>query len=68
MSDTLNLHDSDGFHHRPTGPEHRRRGEPPGRGALSVEQKGYDRQDIEVEVPIEMKIAGEIYRSAVDLV
>lgn len=33
-----------------------------------VEQKGYDRQDIEVEVPIEMKIAGEIYRSTVDLV
>jgi hypothetical protein len=33
-----------------------------------VERKGYDRQDIEVEVPIEMNIAGEIYRSAVDLV
>jgi hypothetical protein len=33
-----------------------------------VEQKGYDREDIEVEVPVEMEIAGEIYRSAVDLV
>jgi hypothetical protein len=33
-----------------------------------VEQKGYDREDIQVEVPIEMDIAGEIYRSAVDLV
>jgi hypothetical protein len=33
-----------------------------------VEQKGFDRQDIEVEVPIEMEINGEVYRSAVDLV
>lgn len=33
-----------------------------------VEQKGYDREQIEVEVPIETAIAGEIYRSAVDLV
>jgi hypothetical protein len=35
---------------------------------LLVEQKGYDREQIEVEAPIEMVIAGEIYRSAVDLV
>jgi hypothetical protein len=35
---------------------------------LLVEQKGYEREEIEVEVPIEMEIAGEIYRSAVDLV
>jgi hypothetical protein len=35
---------------------------------LLLEQKGYDREEIEVEVPIEMAIAGEIYRSAVDLV
>lgn len=35
---------------------------------LLVEQKGYDREEIEVEVPIEMAIAGETYRSAVDLV
>jgi hypothetical protein len=33
-----------------------------------VEQKGYAREDIEVEVPIEMDIAGERYRSVVDLV
>jgi hypothetical protein len=33
-----------------------------------IEQKGYDRQDIEVDAPIEMNIAGEIYRSTVDLV
>jgi hypothetical protein len=33
-----------------------------------VEQKSYDREDIQVDVPIEMDIAGEIYRSAVDLV
>jgi hypothetical protein len=35
---------------------------------LLVEEKGFDRQEIEVEVPIELAIAGEIYRSAVDLV
>jgi len=33
-----------------------------------VERKGYAREDIEVDVPIEMVIAGERYRSAVDLV
>jgi len=33
-----------------------------------VERKGYGREDIEVEVPIEMDIAGERYRSVVDLV
>jgi hypothetical protein len=33
-----------------------------------VERKGYAREDIEVEVPIEMDIAGERYRSVVDLV
>jgi hypothetical protein len=33
-----------------------------------VEQQGYDRQDIEVDVPIEIRPAGESYRSAVDLV
>jgi hypothetical protein len=33
-----------------------------------VEQKGYAREDIEVEVPIEMEIAGASYRSVVDLV
>jgi hypothetical protein len=33
-----------------------------------VERKGYAREDIEVDVPIEMDIAGERYRSAVDLV
>ena len=35
---------------------------------LLVEQKGYGRSEIEVEVPIEMVIDAEIYRSAVDLV
>jgi hypothetical protein len=33
-----------------------------------VERKGYSRKDIEVDVPIEMEIAGERYQSAVDLV
>jgi hypothetical protein len=33
-----------------------------------VERKGYGREDIEAEVPIEMDIAGERYRSVVDLV
>lgn len=33
-----------------------------------VERKGYVHGDIEVDVPIEMDIAGERYRSAVDLV
>jgi hypothetical protein len=33
-----------------------------------VERKGYPREDIEVDAPIEMDIAGERYRSAVDLV
>lgn len=33
-----------------------------------VERKGYAREGIEVDVPIEMVIAGERYRSAVDLV
>jgi hypothetical protein len=33
-----------------------------------VEHKGYAREDIEVDVPIEMDIAGERYRSAIDLV
>jgi hypothetical protein len=33
-----------------------------------VERKGYAREDIEVDVPIEMDIAGERYRSVVDLV
>ncbi len=35
---------------------------------LLVEQKGYGRPEIEVEVPIEMVIDAEAYRSAVDLV
>jgi hypothetical protein len=35
---------------------------------LLVEQKGYGRQEIEVEVPVEMVIDAELYRSAVDLV
>ncbi|MCU0538646.1 MAG: type I restriction enzyme HsdR N-terminal domain-containing protein [Desulfobacterales bacterium] len=35
---------------------------------LLVEQKGFDRGEIEVEVPIAMEIGGETYRSAVDLV
>lgn len=34
---------------------------------LLVEQKGFDREEIEVEVPIAMEIGGETYRSAVDL-
>lgn len=33
-----------------------------------VQCKGYGREDVEVEVPIEMDIAGERYRSVVDLV
>jgi hypothetical protein len=33
-----------------------------------VERKGFAREEIEVDVPIEMDIAGERYRSAVDLV
>jgi hypothetical protein len=33
-----------------------------------VERKGYSREDIEVDAPIEMDIAGERYQSAVDLV
>jgi hypothetical protein len=33
-----------------------------------VDRKGYDRKNIEVDVPIEMTIAGEIFRSRVDLV
>lgn len=32
-----------------------------------VETKGYDRQDIEVDAPIELEIDGEFYRSAIDL-
>lgn len=33
-----------------------------------VEHKGYPREDIEVDAPIEMDIAGERYQSSVDLV
>jgi hypothetical protein len=33
-----------------------------------MERKGYHREDIEVDVPIVMDIAGEPYRSALDLV
>ncbi len=35
---------------------------------LLVEEKGFDRQEIEVEVPIAMEMDGEAYCSAVDLV
>jgi hypothetical protein len=35
---------------------------------LLVEQKGFGREEVEVEVPLEMVIDGEPYRSAVDLV
>jgi hypothetical protein len=33
-----------------------------------VEEKGYARTDIEVDVPISFEVAGETYRSVVDLV
>ena len=33
-----------------------------------VEQKGFDRDDIAVDAPIELNIAGEVYRSRIDLV
>jgi len=33
-----------------------------------VDTKGYDRDDIEVDVPIEIEIGGEPYRSRIDLV
>ena len=33
-----------------------------------IEKKGYQKHDIEVDVPIEIKIQDEIYRSVVDLV
>lgn len=33
-----------------------------------VEEKGYQKQDIEVDAPIEIEIQGEMYRSVVDLV
>ena len=33
-----------------------------------VEQKGYAKEDIEVDVPLEIEIAQEVYRSSVDLV
>jgi len=33
-----------------------------------VEQKGYAKEDIEVDVPLEVEIAQEVYRSSVDLV
>lgn len=32
-----------------------------------VEQKGFDRDDIEVDAPIALDIAGEVYRSRIDL-
>lgn len=35
---------------------------------LLVEDKGYDRTDIEVDAPIELQMGAEIYRSRVDLV
>jgi hypothetical protein len=33
-----------------------------------VEKKGYTREDVKVDAPIEMEIEGESYRSAVDLI
>ena len=33
-----------------------------------VEQKGYEKEDIEVDAPLEVEIAGKEYRSSVDLV
>ena len=33
-----------------------------------VEQKGYAKEDIEVDVPLEIEIGGKDYRSSVDLV
>jgi hypothetical protein len=33
-----------------------------------VEQKGYDRQDIEVDAPIRFEVENEVYSSTVDLV
>ncbi len=33
-----------------------------------VEQKGYAKEDIEVDAPLEIEIAEEVYRSSVDLV
>ncbi len=33
-----------------------------------VDEKGYDRDDIQVDVPITLDVAGETYRSKVDLV
>ncbi|RPJ69998.1 MAG: hypothetical protein EHM15_12275 [Desulfobacteraceae bacterium] len=35
---------------------------------LLVKQKGFNRGEIEVEVPIEMEVDGQVYRSGVDLV
>jgi len=33
-----------------------------------VENRGYDREDVEVDVDVELEIAGEPYRSQIDLV
>jgi hypothetical protein len=33
-----------------------------------VEQKGYDKADLEIDVPMDMTVAGEPYKSRVDLV
>jgi hypothetical protein len=35
---------------------------------ILVEQKGYSKEDIEVDTPLEVKIAEKVYRSSVDLV
>ncbi|MFH1985332.1 MAG: type I restriction enzyme HsdR N-terminal domain-containing protein [Pseudomonadota bacterium] len=35
---------------------------------LLVDEKGFSRQDIAVDVPIDFEVAGETYRSSVDLV
>ena len=33
-----------------------------------IEQKGYLKEDLQIDADIEMKVAGEIYRSQLDLV
>ncbi len=33
-----------------------------------IEQKGFAKQDIEVDAPLELLIAGEVYRSKIDLI
>ncbi len=35
---------------------------------LLVEEKGFDKSDINVDTPMEIRVAGETYRSAADLV